>query len=243
MTNKENKGTPINWTEEKINNLWDYYSVTPPYNEIYFSKVFGSKIIESFGESFNKQISVLDFGCGPGYIFDHMKARGVKWQYTGVDSSPESISTLLENNEGHEIFEGCYASTKDIIDKKFDLIIMIEVIEHLTDDVIESIFEELKPLLKSDGRIVLTTPNNEDLMKSTRYCPNCSTTFHEWQHIRSWNEQSLSNFMNKMGFETIFTEITDFSSINFKRYLINFLRRQVNGSDMPHLVGSFKKKS
>ena len=49
--------------------------------------------------------------------------------------------------------------------------------------------------------------------------------------------------MNKMGFETIFTEITDFSSINFKRYLINFLRRQVNGSDMPHLVGSFKKKS
>ena len=172
-----------------------------------------------------------------------MKDRGVSWEYTGVDSSPDSIKTLINNNDGHQIFEGGYSSTKEIIGKEFDLIIMIEVIEHLTDEVIESIFEELKPLLKQDGRIVLTTPNNEDLLKSTRYCPNCSTTFHEWQHIRSWNEESLQNFMNKMGFETDFIKITDFSSLNLKRYFINLLRRKFNGSDLPHLIGSFKKKS
>ena len=120
---------------------------------------------------------------------------------------------------------------------------MIEVVEHLTDDVIESIFEQLKPLLKQNGRILLTTPNNEDLSKSTRYCPNCSTSFHEWQHIRSWSQDSLEAFMNKMGFETDFTNITDFSSLTLKRKLINFLRRVFNGSDYPHLVGSFKKKN
>ena len=120
---------------------------------------------------------------------------------------------------------------------------MIEVIEHLTDEAIESTFYELKPLLKQNGRIILTTPNNEDLSKSTRYCPNCSTTFHEWQHIRSWNQESLQHFMQDMGFETDFIKTTDFSSLTLKRYLINLLRRKLNGTELPHLIGSFKKNN
>jgi 2-polyprenyl-3-methyl-5-hydroxy-6-metoxy-1,4-benzoquinol methylase len=243
MTNKEKQGNPIIWNEEKINNLWDYYSVTPPYNEIYFSKVFGSKIIKNFGIPFNEKISLLDFGCGPGFIFDHLKDRRVSWEYTGVDASLDSIKTLISNNAGNKTFKGGYSNTQEIQGKKFDLIIMIEVIEHLTDEAIESTFYELKPLLKQNGRIILTTPNNEDLSKSTRYCPNCSTTFHEWQHIRSWNQESLQYFMLDMGFETDFIKTTDFSSLTLKRYLINLLRRKLNGTDLPHLIGSFKKNN
>ena len=89
----------------------------------------------------------------------------------------------------------------------------------------------------------VTTSNNEDLSKSTRFCPNCYTNFYEWQHIRSWNQESLQYFMQDMGFETDFIKTTDFSSLTLKRYLINLLRRKLNGTDLPHLIGSFKKNN
>ncbi len=64
----------IEWTNEKISRLWNYYSQNSPYNEEYFSKKVGKDIIlktEKIIGSINDKI-VLDFGCGPGFLIDHL---------------------------------------------------------------------------------------------------------------------------------------------------------------------------
>ena len=73
------------------------------------------------------------------------------------------------------------------------------------------------------------------------FCPNCGVTFHEWQHVRSWNQGSLKSFMMKQGYQMLTSKETDFSSDTLKRKVISFLRRILNASGYPHLIASFKK--
>jgi len=34
---------PIVWDDEKVRRLWDYYSRTPPYRDMYFARLFGAR--------------------------------------------------------------------------------------------------------------------------------------------------------------------------------------------------------
>lgn len=54
----------IEWGDRKVSRLWNYYSRTPPYSEIYFSKLFGHHILRQSGLPLRESLVVLDFGCG-----------------------------------------------------------------------------------------------------------------------------------------------------------------------------------
>lgn len=38
-----------------------------------------------------KKNSILDFGCGTGFLYEHLKSLNFKGTYTGIDISPEAI--------------------------------------------------------------------------------------------------------------------------------------------------------
>ena len=49
-----------------------------------------------------KKNSVLDFGCGTGFLYEHLKSLKFKGSYTGIDISPEAIklaNKLYDNNK------------------------------------------------------------------------------------------------------------------------------------------------
>ena len=60
-----------------------------------------------------------------------------------------------------------------------------------------------KDLLEDDGFLLIMTPYNEDLSKETVYCPCCNHTFHRWQHVRSWNKESLEKELKKHGYKIL----------------------------------------
>ena len=45
--------------------------------------------------------SILDFGCGTGYLYKYLQKSGFKVRYTGIDISPEAIKVAkkLYNKE------------------------------------------------------------------------------------------------------------------------------------------------
>ena len=64
----------IEWTDELTSRLWDYYSKTYPYNDVYFTKSVGKDVLlktEKVIGSISNQ-SILDFGCGPAFFINHM---------------------------------------------------------------------------------------------------------------------------------------------------------------------------
>jgi 2-polyprenyl-3-methyl-5-hydroxy-6-metoxy-1,4-benzoquinol methylase len=94
----------------------------------------------------NKVNSVLDFGCGPGWMLNSLNGN---FQKVGVENSK------LAREQAGKHFD-VYPSIIDI-PVNFDLIIINHVIEHLLNPIETMI--ELCRLLAPNGRIVVGTPN------------------------------------------------------------------------------------
>lgn len=105
---------------------------------------------KDFGE-----LSVLDVGCGGGILCEPL-AR-LHANVTGIDASPKAIECATE----HALASGLnieYINCElDKIDKKYDLITCLEMLEHVND--VDLICKQLADKLKASGVLVVSTIN------------------------------------------------------------------------------------
>jgi 2-polyprenyl-3-methyl-5-hydroxy-6-metoxy-1,4-benzoquinol methylase len=99
--------------------------------------------------------SVLDVGCGSGNFLRCMKEKG----FTAFGIEPSgSGSEYARDEHGVQIFHGMIedylASHRD---RKFDVITMLNVLEHVTDPV--GILSKLSAVLASDGVLAIVVPD------------------------------------------------------------------------------------
>jgi 2-polyprenyl-3-methyl-5-hydroxy-6-metoxy-1,4-benzoquinol methylase len=95
--------------------------------------------------------SVLDVGCGTGGMLRTLRDR---YDVSGLDASATAVrlcheaglSGVVEGTLGSFPFPG----------RTFDLILLLDVIEHITDEV--EALRTCRPLLKPNGRILITVP-------------------------------------------------------------------------------------
>ena len=101
---------------------------------------------------------VLDIGCvgqdidysNPNWI--HNQIKNVSKSLVGVDINIEGINNI--NQMGYKIYH--YNELNG--DKRFDILLMLDVIEHVNDPV--EFLNDYKNFLKEDGKIIVTTPNS-----------------------------------------------------------------------------------
>lgn len=226
----------LEWTPERVAKFWDYESQFP---RNYFTNGFGDIMVDRLGRHIRGRTSLLDYGCGMGFMTKHLLNKG--YRVTGLDYSRDTVAAVNQELQGRDGFRGAFFA-EEILAKgdRFDAILVFEVIEHLTDEYLEATMRNIKTLLAPGGVVIFTTPNRERLEDLHIFCPSCERVFHRWQHVRSWGSDSLSHFLSERGFDVreIFT--TDFS-IAFRREfrpalkyrLRKFLRRPSND---PHLA-------
>lgn len=191
------------WTQESIENFWEWYSKTNP--EGYFSKQVGSGIFNLVKKQRNLQGEFLDYGCGPGYLLELFLKTQMNCY--GCDAAEFSVNLVNKKFFPTTLWKGAKKIEKCTIpfaDEKFDTITCIETIEHLDDMILDNLLKELHRVLKKDGLIVFTTPNNEDLGKNMNYCPFCNSEFHRIQHVRSFSKESLPDLLKKYNFNVIY---------------------------------------
>ncbi|MGV0961461.1 MAG: methyltransferase domain-containing protein [Limnohabitans sp.] len=100
--------------------------------------------------------TVLDLGCNGGH--GTIILGSVCKEITGVDVSPTAIATAKSRHESDKVkFLLVDGLTLPFPDHSFDLITSFQVIEHLGD--YEMYFSEIKRVLKSEGLLLITTPN------------------------------------------------------------------------------------
>jgi SAM-dependent methyltransferase len=235
----------IQWDDSKISRLWNYYSRTPPYSDIYFAKRFGDRILKLSGLPLNRPLAVLDFGCGPGFLWEHMLSMRVLWEYSGLDFSEDSVTSALSKSQGNRRFREV-RHVRQLPSpwpaQHFDAALLVEVVEHLNDDYLDGSLRELSRLLKPGGALVISTPNEEDLAESTRFCPDCGAIFHQWQHVRAWSVDSLEARLKKHGFRLEATRMLEIEATSFARRAAYFLRKALTGKrPRTHMVVRFRK--
>ena len=134
----------IEWTAENVEKFWDYTSQFP---ELYFTYRCGGSVVKKNKKYLKKDCNVLDYGCGTGFLIPHLLKSGVN--VTGLDFYDKSVESVNKKFSGEPYFKGAFKQ-EDIFKKelKFDIIFLLEVIDHLDDEYLGKTFENIKKLLK-----------------------------------------------------------------------------------------------
>ena len=100
----------------------------------------------------------LDVGCGNGRYLELLYRRGIpKYKLYGIETNLETVDRL--NSKGYQTYCGNITDIEpELPPESFDLIVMLQVIEHLDDP--RSSLQSLSRLLRPGGILVLETPNS-----------------------------------------------------------------------------------
>lgn len=106
----------------------------------------------------DKELHILDIGCGLGQTLGYLKKKGFRNLY-GIDINDESISICRKNGlEVEKINDTREFAVKT--NQKFDRIIMSHVLEHIKkEDIIDTLIHIKKYLLNKGGIFLLMVPN------------------------------------------------------------------------------------
>ncbi len=126
------------------------------------------KIIDHYGLNASsskpfKNLILLDVGCGGGLLSEPMAKFGAK--VTGIDAAEKNIKIAsahamasgLEINYRHSTAEQLLKKLRTENDIGFDVILNMEVIEHVSD--LNLFIESCAKLLKKDGMMIFSTLN------------------------------------------------------------------------------------
>ena len=104
----------------------------------------------------NQPLDFCDVGCFDGKLLDRL-ARDSSWKCAGIEPNPDAAEKA--RSKGHEIYNATVidGALEIPADKRFDVIFLGQVIEHLDDPLLA--FRRLAGLLRPGGKLVISTPN------------------------------------------------------------------------------------
>jgi len=99
-----------------------------------------------------KDCRVLDVGCGAGNMAHHLAHYG---HVVGVDNNP--LPLTVARQRGLDVREGL-AEDLPFEDGEFDLVALLDTVEHVPDEGEMAVFSECWRVLKPGGKLLVTVP-------------------------------------------------------------------------------------
>ena len=210
----------LTWTPALAKRFWDDLADTDFLAGIAFSRFAAPYLVELCRQYLTDQSVVLDFGGGfNSYLAQELLKKGAFVKiYEPSLHEAQLTNEFLQNPR----FLGIDST---VVPSGYDLIFAVEVIEHLFDEDIPRVLEKMRTGLKPGGVLVMTTPNQEDLLLSSRYCPVCQQLFHPWGHLRSFNRDSLRKLVESSGLTCEAMFDVDFSNARMPIEELKALKR------------------
>lgn len=161
----------------------------------------------------------IDIGCGLGEATRYFNARDIKT--IGLEASKDSIEeAILRDGQSNSYLRGD-ALNIPFKSGRFEVVLLLDVIEHLPPGSEEAALTEIRRILKGNGILVLSTPNKgllrfTDPQNLAHYLPGfvkeIASFFWSrkkvddyWQspYHRKYSKKELEELFTKNGFEVI----------------------------------------
>lgn len=179
----------------------DYLSVSKTYIPTTSAnkRAFDDRVIEANEdfERIEKHVEkgiVFDIGASSGIFLETARKR--KWNVVGSEISQRCIKYAKQKFDIDLIYG--YIEDLDIDEHKYELVTMIQVIEHLLTPIED--MSKIRNILKDDGYLYITTPTlaeDVELLKENHMLP---------YHTINFTKETLLKFINDSGFDIIFSE-------------------------------------
>jgi len=155
---------------------------------------------------------ILDIGCGDGKVAEQLKKLGLSQGIYGVDMDEKLLNKAKE--KGIEVYRVDLENEKlPFPDNFFDVVLCIDVIEHIVN--IYHLLSEIKRVLKSNGFLIVSTPNVRFIYHIIRlilgYGPKTSFNPSEYYgadlydggHVHYFTIKDLRNLLIRYGFKLL----------------------------------------
>ena len=156
----------------------------------------------------DKNAKILELGCGMGQFYFFCQSEGYT-NYEAIDASKENIAFIKE-----KLGQDARVSVGDILeflrtaDGKYDVVILNDVIEHLTKPEIFELLDGVHALLSEQGVFLIKTPNmaNPYVNTAGRYI--------DITHEIGFTETSMRQVLRATGYHDIQVVGTDVYVLN-----------------------------
>jgi ubiquinone/menaquinone biosynthesis C-methylase UbiE len=157
-----------------------------------------------FAAKFSMDSVVIDISCGTGYGAYLLAERGGATHVIGVDLSSVALSTATISWQGDKnsfvLGDGHCIPLKNA---SVDLVVSFETLEHVNNPL--NFLLELKRIAKPNGKIIVSTPQNESELRFTPSNPH---------HVREYNHSEFTSLINSVFVDEkieIFSQVTQYS--------------------------------
>lgn len=171
---------------------------------------------------------VLDLGCGRGDAMRYCCQQGAT-HITGIDFSPAAIElakTTLANWFDYDLKCGDALDLLPEIGEKYDVVLMLDTIEHIPAKEIKQILARLHNMLNDDGKILVNTPfykMYEDYVEQgvfLRPSPTDKNPLTKGMHCTKYTQGRLLDLMMEMGFQCLDMDAALFEKCSFQNHVI-----------------------
>jgi len=165
------------------------------------------KTLRNWKKNIQSDAEILDAGAGFGQYTYFMSRLSKKFKITGIEVKEEQIEDcnnfFAQIKERERIRFEFGDLTKYKKEANFDLILSVDVMDHIEDDV--QVFENFHTSLKDNGRLIISTPSHlaED-HDHDRHQDNEGNNFFVDEHVRDgYNPDDIRQKLEKTGFNDI----------------------------------------
>ncbi len=149
-------------------------------------------IVAVLGRFFPQVKSVLEVGCGTGYVLSAIHDAYPEVRLVGVDRFEEGLRIARERVPAVELHRLDVGELP--FDGEFDVVCALDVLEHVIDD--EDVLTRMRRALKPGGGIVLLVPQHEWLWSGADTLA---------RHRRRYARRELGDRVRAANFEVVFT--------------------------------------
>jgi len=128
------------------------------YTDIKYKKYYDysrnniNRVIKSLNK---KNISILEVGCGLGYVVDLISRNNHCVEVSGSDISTRAIQVAKKKFPNYNFFVNDITSRKKVTDKKFDIVIFNQILWYILEKLDDSIFNS-HFILKNNGYFIIS---------------------------------------------------------------------------------------
>jgi SAM-dependent methyltransferase len=154
----------------------------------------------------NKDSNVLEVGCGDGKFMQILSPH-VK-SVEGIELSPPQVSQVRKM--GFVCYEKML--TELVIDKKYDVICMYAVLEHIPN--VSIFLNSIQEFLNPDAKVIIEVPNRKNVLYSSVCITEFKQLYYKKVHLYYFTPDSLKLLLNKHGFNPTITTYQQASLTN-----------------------------
>ena len=141
----------------------------------------------------SREASIVDLACGSGRLLHFLKEQGFS-AVEGVDISPDQIQ--LSRQVTSSVTEEDLIDFLKVHPDTFDLVVGLDIIEHLQKREVLGLLDAAYSALKTGGRLVLQTPNADSPWGT-------AIRYGDFTHEVCFSPNALSRLMRLGGFREI----------------------------------------